>query len=55
VTWDGDVATDLNDLAPGYGGHLVFANDVNDEGVITGQAINAAGETVAFTATPTPH
>jgi probable HAF family extracellular repeat protein len=55
VTWDGDVATDLNDLAPGYGGHLVFANDVNDEGVITGQAINAAGETVAFVATPTPH
>jgi len=53
VVWShGDIA-DLNDLAPDYDGHLLYANDVNNRGVITGQAINADGELVAYVATPT--
>jgi probable HAF family extracellular repeat protein len=52
VIWRDGVVSDLNDLADGYEGHLIFANDVNDAGVITGQATNAAGEAVAFVATP---
>jgi uncharacterized membrane protein len=52
VIWSGDKAVDLNQLAPGYDGHLLFAGDVNDFGVITGQARNADGEDVAFRATP---
>jgi len=53
--WEDGVTVDLNTLvAPGYNGHLVFANDINDDdGVITGQAINAAGVAVTFVATPT--
>lgn len=40
-------------LAPGYDGHLLFANDINDAGQISGAATSAAtGETVAFVATP---
>jgi len=53
VTWQCGVVSDLNDLAGGYDGQLLIANDVNDEGVITGQAISAAGTNVAFVATPT--
>jgi probable HAF family extracellular repeat protein len=54
VIWIAGVATDLNTLAPSYDGHLVFANDINDKGVITGAAISAeTGEVVAFRATPT--
>jgi probable HAF family extracellular repeat protein len=55
VIWSGVVATDLNTLAaPDFDGHLVFANDINNRGVITGAAIKAeTGETVAFRATPT--
>jgi probable HAF family extracellular repeat protein len=53
VLWQDGAATDLNTLTPSeYDGHLVFANDINDAGVITGQAIDAAGEAVAFVATP---
>ncbi|MGH8775765.1 MAG: hypothetical protein ACRDWI_11510 [Jiangellaceae bacterium] len=53
VVWHDDVLTDLNTLAPGYDGHLVFANDINDAGVITGQAISAeSGAAVTFVATP---
>jgi hypothetical protein len=55
VIWHAGVATDLNALAaPGFDGHLVYANDINQQGVITGAAINAdTGDTVAFRATPT--
>jgi uncharacterized membrane protein len=54
VIWNAGVVSDLNTLAPGYDGHLVYANDINDRGVITGAAINAeTGEVVAFRARPT--
>ena len=44
--------TDLNTLVPDYDGHLLFAGDINDDGVITGAAQNAEGDVVAFVATP---
>jgi probable HAF family extracellular repeat protein len=51
--WDHGVMTDLSKLAPTYPGHLVFANDINDLGDITGQAIDPrSGHRVAFLATP---
>jgi probable HAF family extracellular repeat protein len=51
--WENGKMTDLNELVPGYAGHLVFANDINDEGVITGQTIDAeTGDAVAFQAMP---
>ncbi len=50
--WENDVMTDLNTLVPGYGGHLVFANDINARGSITGQTIDPeTGDAVAFLAT----
>lgn len=52
VIWQNGEVTDLNSLAPGYEGHLLYANDINSAGVLTGQAISAeTGEAVAFTAT----
>lgn len=53
VIWRGGGPVDLNDLALDYDGHLLYANDINDAGVITGEAIDADGESVAFLATPT--
>jgi probable HAF family extracellular repeat protein len=52
--WEDGVMSDLNDLlAPEFEGHLVFANDINDAGQITGQAIDpVTGDAVAFVATP---
>ena len=52
--WENDVMTDLNTLvAPGYTGRLVFANDINDAGEITGQTIDPeTGDAVAFLAAP---
>jgi probable HAF family extracellular repeat protein len=52
--WDGGVMTDLNTLvAPGFAGHLVFANDINDAGVITGQTLDQeTDESLAFVAAP---
>jgi probable HAF family extracellular repeat protein len=51
--WQGGVMTDLNALAPGYPDHLVFANDINDRGQITGGAFDEeAGESPAFLAIP---
>jgi hypothetical protein len=47
--------TDLNTpglIAPGYSDVLTTAQDINDEGVITGRALTAAGERPAFVATP---
>lgn len=52
--WENGVMTDLNALiAPGYTGHLIFANDINDAGKITGQARDPeTGEAVTFLARP---
>ena len=45
--------TDLNDLAPEYSGELCAANDINNHGEITGQAIqDGTGNSVTFLATP---
>ena len=53
--WDDGVMTDLNTLVqPGYADLLTVAGDINDAGVITGRAFDAAaGARVAFKATPT--
>jgi probable HAF family extracellular repeat protein len=51
--WEDDVMTDLQELAPGYSGELCAANDINDRGEITGQALQAGtGDTVTFVASP---
>ncbi|MGO4702486.1 hypothetical protein [Dyella sp. 2RAB6] len=50
--YEDGVMTDLNDLAPDYPGVVVDAQDINDQGVITGQAVTANGEAVAFRAYP---
>ena len=51
--WEDDVMTDLNDLAPEYSGELCAANDINNHGEITGQAIqDGTGNSVTFLATP---
>lgn len=53
--WTDGVMTDLNTLvAPGYPDQLVFANDINDLGEITGGALDPdTGQTPTFLATPT--
>jgi len=50
------VMSDLNDLvSSGYDGHLDTAQDINELGVITGRAFDAAtGARPAFVATPIP-
>jgi probable HAF family extracellular repeat protein len=51
--WEDGVMTDLSELASGYEGSFVFANDINDAGEITGQAIDAeTGDAVTFLASP---
>lgn len=54
--WQNGQAFDLNALALPGSPFLVFANDVNDRGEITGQACNpdqcAAGVTFAFIGLP---
>ena len=53
VIWQAGRGTDLKALVPGFAGRLVYANDINDRGVITGAAIDAeSGGTVAFRAEP---
>jgi probable HAF family extracellular repeat protein len=54
VVWRDGVITDLKTLVePGYDGTLVSANDVNESGRITGQALDpATGALVAFVAQP---
>ena len=50
--WQDGVMTDLNTLvAPASPHELFAANDINDFGEITGQAITPNGSAVAFTAT----
>jgi probable HAF family extracellular repeat protein len=51
--WQNGSMTDLNKLAGGYSGLLAQALDINDEGVITGLAVDAdTGNQVAFVAKP---
>jgi len=52
--WQNGVMSDLNSLvAPGYGGTLTTAQDINDFGVITGRASDpASGTSPAFVAVP---
>jgi probable HAF family extracellular repeat protein len=51
--WEDDVMLDLNELAPEYSGELCAANDINNRGEITGQAIQTGtSDSVAFVATP---
>jgi len=51
--WQNGVMTNLNALvAPGYDDQLIQASDINDEGVITGEAADAAGDVLSFVATP---
>ena len=55
VIWDnGAVPTDLNDLkAPGYSARLETGKDINDQGKITGRAIDpTTGVRTAFLAIP---
>lgn len=49
--WENGAMVDLNTRAPGYGGHLVAANDIDDVGRITGQAVDGT-VAVAFVAVP---
>jgi probable HAF family extracellular repeat protein len=51
--WQNGVMTNLNALvAAGYNDQLVQASDINDEGVITGEAVDASGAVQSFVATP---
>jgi probable HAF family extracellular repeat protein len=51
--WQNGTMTDLNTLVTGYDGLLAQALDINDAGVITGLAVDAAsGDQVAFVARP---
>ena len=52
--WQDDVLTDLNDLADVAPDVLLSAQDINDQGQITGRILDAAtGQILAFVATPT--
>lgn len=51
--WQNGVMTNLNALvAGGYHDQLVQASDINDEGVITGEAVGASGAVLSFVAAP---
>jgi probable HAF family extracellular repeat protein len=54
--WENGVMINLNDpnhLAPGFNGFIINAQDINDEGEITGRAFDpATGEIKAFIAIP---
>jgi probable HAF family extracellular repeat protein len=54
VLWQGGTITDLNTRIAGtYEGQLLFAQDINDFGVVTGEAyLSADGTTPAFRAAP---
>ena len=54
VVWDhSDAPTDLNDLkAPGFPARLESAKDINDNGEITGRAIDANNVRTAYLAVP---
>lgn len=51
--WQDGIMTDMNDLVPGNVDVLLSAQDINDEGQITGRfRDHVTGETLAFVATP---
>lgn len=51
--WQDNVLKNLNDLVPGFNGFIVNAQDINDEGEITGRAFNpSTGKITAFVAVP---
>jgi probable HAF family extracellular repeat protein len=53
VVWDhGNTPTDLNELKGSYSARLESAKDINDNGEITGRAIDAAGVRTAYLAEP---
>jgi probable HAF family extracellular repeat protein len=55
VVWNhGNTPTDLNDFKGSYGPRLESAKDINDNGEITGRAIDTAGVRTAYLAVPTP-
>jgi probable HAF family extracellular repeat protein len=55
VIWENEVPTDLNCLTVPNSLHLIYANDINNSGRITGQASDPAhGHAPAFLAVPTP-
>ncbi len=54
--WQDGVMTDLNTLTPNYNGMIEDAQDINDLGQITGQALDSAsGSLVSFQAIPIGH
>jgi probable HAF family extracellular repeat protein len=52
--WERGTMHNLRDLLPpGYPNSLIVAQDINDDGVITGQMVdNSTGKLVGFVATP---
>jgi probable HAF family extracellular repeat protein len=53
--WENGVMTDLNCLTPPGSPYLLYANDIDDSGRITGEAYDPnTGEAPAFLATRTP-
>src|SRR5437764_7612119 len=53
VVWNhGNTPTDLNDFKDSYGPRLESAKDINDNGEITGRAIDTAGVRTAYLAEP---
>lgn len=53
VVWDhGNTPTDLNDLKGSFSARLESAKDINDNGEITGRAIDANGVRTAYLAIP---
>ena len=50
--WQNGVMSDLNDLVAPGSPYLVYANDINDEGVITGLGVDQSGNAIAFRAVP---
>ena len=53
--WENGVMTDLNCLTPPDSPYLLYANDIDDSGRITGEAYDPnTGEAPAFVAAPTP-
>jgi probable HAF family extracellular repeat protein len=53
VVWNqGNTPTDLNDLKGGFSARLESAKDINDQGEITGRAIDGSGVRTAYLAVP---
>jgi uncharacterized membrane protein len=52
VMWLDGSPVNLNSIVPGYGGFLSTAQDINDDGQITGRANAANGLRVTYVATP---